>query len=65
MSSHLNTFSEYFLLAEIQYFKVEISLNMHFIITAQSHLSRGRVRVDLLLTCVLHVHMLKNVYTSK
>ena len=61
LSSHLSTLSEYFLLAEIQKFKVEISLNMRFAITVQSCLSRGRVRVDLFLTCVLHVHVLENV----
>ena len=64
ISSHLSTLSEYFLLAEIQQFKVEISLNMHFAITVQSHLSRGYVWVDLLLTCVLHVHVLENVLVN-
>ena len=34
---------------------------MHFAITVQSRLSRGWVRVDLLLTCVLHVHVVGNV----
>ena len=55
MYSHLSSLSKYFLLAEIQSFKVEISLNMRFAITVQSRLSRGRELVDLLLTCVLHV----------
>ena len=47
-----------------QLFKVEILLNMHFAITVQSRLSRGRVRVNLLLICVLQVNVLENVLVN-
>ena len=54
---HILTFKHF---VQILLVGKDIIVKVKIVITVQSCLSRGQVWVDLLLTCVLHVHVLVN-----